>query len=628
MSAIAQRLRSRALIGTLQVLRLLPHVSRRRTAFLAMLTLLLAALPIATTVLMGLLVGSVATAAGQGLDSSAGRTTLALVGGVAALIFAARILTPIQFTLATTFARRVDRHLQERVMAAAGLPAGVGHLEDAEMLDLVKNAQGVGTEEHQPGLAVMALATLLPSWAQALGAACILLAFSPVLGAAWLLLWPVILAVLMREYVRVGEAAMGQAAAVRRSDYYRDLALMPGTAKELRIWNLLDWLVGRFDHAWAEAMVPVWRTRNPGRPVVWLSVLAVSALNFGSYALLVYAALHGDFTLAAFAVYARALQEASGFRAFDDPNSHLAYAAVSVPALLDLERRIRAIEPSSTHLPLPAGAPHTIICFERVSFRYPGQSREILSDLDLEIPAGKSLAIVGANVAGKTTLIKLLCALYEPTGGRIIVDDHALADTDPVDWQRRIAAIFQDFVQYELSARENIALGAPQYAHDEQRLRTAAERAGALELIESLPYGLDTVLSRRYTNGTDLSGGQWQRIALARALFAAASGTSVLILDEPTAALDVRAEAALYDRFLDITHGLTTIVISHRFSTVRRADRIVVLEGGRVVEQGTHDELVAASGHYARMFSLQAARFADAPLGQMEPEAHEVQRAR
>jgi ATP-binding cassette subfamily B protein len=175
-----------------------------------------------------------------------------------------------------------------------------------------------------------------------------------------------------------------------------------------------------------------------------------------------------------------------------------------------------------------------------------------------------------------------------------------------------VAAVFQDFVQYELSAADNVAFGAPQRGDDRDALRRAAARAGALDLIEGLSNEWETILSPRYEGGVDLSGGQWQRIALARALFAVEAGARVLILDEPTAALDVRAEADLFDRFLSITEGLTTILVSHRFSTVRRADRIVVLDGGRVVEQGTHDELLVAGGRYARMFLLQAERFSPA----------------
>ena len=247
--------------------------------------------------------------------------------------------------------------------------------------------------------------------------------------------------------------------------------------------------------------------------------------------------------------------------------------------------------------------------------RYPGQKGEALSHVDLHIPAGRSLAIVGANGAGKTTLVKLLCGLYRPTAGRVSVDGIDLDHIEPESWQRRVAAIYQDFARLHLSARDNVGMGSiellngPDVGKTARALRLAAERAGILDVVESLPEGWDTILSREYEGGVDLSGGQWQRIALARALFAVEGGARVLVLDEPTANLDVRAEAQLYDRFLEITAGLTTVLISHRFSTVRRADHIVVLERGTIVERGTHDELVALGGRYAEMFRLQAERF-------------------
>jgi len=258
-----------------------------------------------------------------------------------------------------------------------------------------------------------------------------------------------------------------------------------------------------------------------------------------------------------------------------------------------------------------AGLPARSIRFEGVGFRYPGRDRPVFASLELEIEAGRSLAIVGENGAGKTTLVNLLCGFYEPTRGRILVDGVDLAEIDKRAWQRRIAAVFQDFAKYPLTLRENIVLGHPGRAADYETRVRAGKRAGIMEMVDALPQNWNTILSKKFEDGTDLSGGQWQRVALARAMFALECGAGVLVLDEPTANLDVRAESALYERFLDLTAGLTTIVVSHRFSTVRRADRIVVLEGGRIVESGSHDQLMALDGRYARMFDLQARYYAD-----------------
>lgn len=601
--------------GTLVLLRLLPAVSVELTSMLTVAVLATAALPIALTVISGLLVGSVPAAVQTGLASPAGQRAIRLLVAAALLIVLMRVLGPLRSTLASVFARAVDRHLQERVMAAAATPSGIAHLEDPAILDLLKNTEGVGGEGWRPGGAVISLATLLPSWCQALGSAALLVRFHWWVGLAWLLLWPVILTVLQREFLRVGQSAYGQAAAVRRSDYYRDLAIRPGPAKEVRLWGALDWLTARFDIAWDQAMQPVWQARRPGRPVLWLSTLVVGLYNLGTLALLAWSAVQVNLPLAAMAVYLNALQGASTFQVFDDANSRLAYATVSIPSILKLERQV-AERPSTDPVAvasLPPTAPCSAIRFTGVFFRYPGQETDALAGLDLTIPVGHSLAIVGLNGAGKTTLIKLLTRLYLPNAGVIAVDGIDLATLDAAVWQRRLTAVFQDFGQYELSVRENVGLGASDLACDQERLREAARQAGALELIESLPQRWDTILSRRYSGGVDLSGGQWQRIALARALFAVQGGARVLVLDEPTASLDVRAEADLYDRFLDITKGLTTILISHRFSTVRRAERICVLERGRVTAEGSHEELVSTGGSYAAMFALQAMRFVEAP---------------
>jgi ATP-binding cassette subfamily B protein len=211
--------------------------------------------------------------------------------------------------------------------------------------------------------------------------------------------------------------------------------------------------------------------------------------------------------------------------------------------------------------------------------------------------------------------VKLLSRLYEPAGGQVTVDGTPLTGLDSRSWQKRLAVIYQDYVRYELDAAANIGLGAPERMGDAAAMDRAIEWAGAADVTAALPDGLATILSSRYPGGVDLSGGQWQRIALARALFAVQAGASVLVLDEPTAQLDVRAEVAFFDRFLELTRGLTTVVISHRFSTVRRADRIAVLDGGRITERGSHEELLAARGQYAELFELQAKRFAGETAG-------------
>jgi ABC-type multidrug transport system fused ATPase/permease subunit len=244
--------------------------------------------------------------------------------------------------------------------------------------------------------------------------------------------------------------------------------------------------------------------------------------------------------------------------------------------------------------------PGSEIRFRDVRFAYDPASAPILDGFDLTIPAGTSMAIVGQNGAGKTTLAKLLCRLYDPQAGAIEVDGVDLRDFELAGWRERVAAVFQDFIRFELPLRDNVA---PAGASDEDILAALIE-AGAANLAD-----LGTVLSRAYPGGTDLSGGQWQRIALARALCAVHRGAGVVLLDEPTAQLDVRGESEIFDRILTATRASTTILISHRFSTVRHADRICVLEAGRVVELGSHDELMALEGRYRTMFDLQASRF-------------------
>jgi len=249
-------------------------------------------------------------------------------------------------------------------------------------------------------------------------------------------------------------------------------------------------------------------------------------------------------------------------------------------------------------------APDDGIRFENVTFTYPGAGAPALAGVDLHIRPGESLALVGENGSGKTTLIKLLSGLYTPDAGRILLDGLDLRRWDPATLRRRIGVIFQDFARYQFTVGENIGAGDVLHFEDEQRWTLAAEQGMALPFVQSLPEGFHAQLGKWFKDGRELSGGQWQKIALARAFMR--SGADILVLDEPTAAMDAAAEATIFEHFRSLTRNRIAILISHRFSTVRMADQIIVIDDGRVIERGSHEELMALDGHYARLFLLQA----------------------
>jgi ABC-type multidrug transport system fused ATPase/permease subunit len=592
-----------------------------RLTLLLVPTLLGAALaPVALTIANGRLVNEVTAAIGRPHGPAARQ---ALLTGLltAGLFLGQQVLVPVAQQTADALGRRLSRRLRGRVMAATLGPVGTGHLEDGAVLDLLTGAQGVGTAGTTTREALIAAANIGVSRLQAVGFAAVIAIFHWWLAALLLAGFLALNQLVVLDYRRGQRALMGTPARLRRTTYVRDFALRPEAAKELRIFGLQDWLDARFHREWRTAMAGLWRDREDGRwltPLLGAGMLAVSA---GGYAVLGLAAAHGEVSTGQFTEYSGALLGLSAVMAVGPDNVRIVQGSAPVPLVRELAAALstrNAASPAAasraeqTSTP-PAPAPAPEISLRGVRFGYPGRPEPVFGDLDLEIPAGRSLAVVGVNGAGKTTLVKLLCGLRTAQAGSILIDGEPLTERNAARWQRQIGAVFQDFMRYELTAADNVALGAVQHAADAAGLDRSAELAGAADLIGRLDQGWDTLLSARFPGGRDLSGGEWQRLALARALFAVRHGARLLILDEPAAALDVRAEAELNDRILSLTRGVTSVVISHRFSTTRRADRIVVLEHGRVLESGGHEELMAAGGQYAKMFRLQAERFTAAP---------------
>ena len=410
---------------------------------------------------------------------------------------------------------------------------------------------------------------------------------------------------------------------VRRSDYLRALSVRDTAAKELRVFGLSAWLSDRYDASYRAWLVPVWRER---RRIYLYPFLAYTALGLAVagvvLVLLARAGATGDITLTDLVIGMQATVAALLLgEHYPEADLQTQFGMLAASGLERFSALATTAEQAQGRSGSTTGAwrlPQQAVRFTDLSFSYPGSDRTVLDGLDLELPAGRCTAVVGVNGAGKTTLVKLLTRLYEPTTGTVEVDGIDIRHLGVEAWRRQVSVIFQDFIRYELSAADNIAFGAVHVPRDLEAVRRAAARAGILDVFERLPHGLDTPLARGYRGGIDLSGGQWQRIAIARSLYALDAGSRVLVLDEPTAALDVRAEARFFDQFVELTRGVTSLLISHRFSSVRRADRIVVIEHGRATEQGTHDDLMAADGRYAELFRLQAERFASGPDAQSD----------
>lgn len=389
----------------------------------------------------------------------------------------------------------------------------------------------------------------------------------------------------------------------RKLDYLRLLGASPEHAKELKLFGLAPFLIERF-RGFAEAIY----ADNKGlavRRAVWGGLFAglATLAYYAAFAVIVWRTVSGDFTLGDLAFLSGSFLRLRGvLEAFFLGVSQIASQALYLEDLFGfLETRPRIVSAEGA-----AAVPRPLrdgFVFENVGFRYPGAERWAVRHLDLTIGAGEAVALVGENGAGKTTVVKLLARLYDPSEGRILLDGRDLRDYDLESLRARIGVVFQDFARYHFTAGENVAAGRIEAAADRARIVAAARRSLADAVVSRLPLGYDNPLGKRFEDGVELSGGEWQKIGIARAYMREAD---ILVLDEPTAALDARSEHDVFQRFRDLGRGRTTLLISHRFSTVRMADRIVVVENGRVVEQGRHADLVASGGRYAELFELQA----------------------
>lgn len=565
-----------------------------------------ALLPAGSAVAMGLLVDRVRQASGA---PAVWLPALALfVGTVLAGHLIDAALEPLRYLVR---ARVNGSHRATVAALVAGAPT-VAVLERPAVQDLIRTASGdpQSWTEQTPGDGAVAQVGVLARWLAAASAAAVLVVF------AWwlvpLLAVPALAsrAIRRRDLLRVVRVWAHGAGDGRRADYWKRTVLSPSTGKEQRVYGFGDWAVAQVLTAVRAMYGPIWattlRVQRSGAASALLMLLPLTV----AYAAVTVAVVDGRTPvgvqvavfLAGLGVYVAlgptwdALETEGALRV-------MAAAEQLRDVLAPVHRR-----PATAPVAPRNGRP-PLVTFEDVGFGYPGTGRTVLDGLDLHIRPGEMLALVGLNGAGKSTLTKLLAGLYEPTAGRIRADGVDLRDVGLPRWRDQLAVVFQDFVRYELPMADNVTLGRASVPPDPVARDRAAAEAGLAEVLARLPDGWATPLSRGRSGGVDLSGGQWQKVALARALYAVHTGARILVLDEPTAHLDVRSEAELFDRLRDRPAGVTVVLISHRLATVRRSDRIVLLDGGRVAESGHHDDLIRLDGRYARMFRTQAERF-------------------
>jgi ATP-binding cassette, subfamily B, bacterial len=521
-----------------------------------------------------------------------------------AVVALGQLVAPLTALLQSRASDRLTGYVTEQVMQAANRWQGLERFEDpgfADDLLRAREAAHRGVDLVYYG-AIVTLALLTS------------LSLSIALGGLHPLVPPLLILATLPQMARafaydwfIGGHLYDSTPQTRRMQQSLEMLLLLKPAKDVRLYGLFSFFRERYETMFAQANGPVGQERQRMIRPMWLAGTLTACACGGVSLYVIWLVAHGQLSLGALALYggAATLLQAELLR--------LSYFTGLFPIHLGfLPSLLRVIEasPDLPVAPHPRTVPEQIrqgILFERVSFTYPGQTAPVLSDISFRLVPGECVALVGHNGAGKTTIVKLLLRLYDPTSGRILLDGVDLREYDLDELRRKMGAIFQDFGRYELTAGENVGLGRLEHLGNGELQREALLKAGGDSLLESLPRSLETLLGRELGE-RELSGGEWQKLALARAYL---RDSQVLVFDEPTAALDVQSEYRIYTRFHELTQGRLTLLISHRFSTIRMADRVLYLAGGHIQEEGSHHELMKRDGEYARLYRLQAAHYLD-----------------
>ncbi|HLL67424.1 MAG TPA: ATP-binding cassette domain-containing protein [Micromonosporaceae bacterium] len=593
----------------LRLLATLRHAGWGLLAAIAALIVVGGLVPAATAVALGMLISRV---------NDTGTADLTIAVAIPLALFAAVLLVghaldAVREPLFFLARARIDGAHRAALARLAATSHTIAALERPEVQRLIREARADPDNwtERTPATGALAQFGLLGRVFTVLSSGAVLAVY-----AWWVVVLLTVAAVAFQQLHRRGGVLWyttwrrGLDAGLR-SEMWSDAIFSPAEGKEIRVFGLGDWAVGRAQHHIGAMFQPVWDLGGRLMAGMWRQFLLVLVPLGLAYVAVTLSAARGDTSVgvatavlvAGFAMY----------RVFGGDPRDVIGGAACLQAYDKLHEELGgAARPAAAPRTAGAGPGTTapaLIRFEDISFTYPGSHRQILDGLNLEIRPGELLAVVGLNGTGKSTLIKILAGLYEPTTGRITADGVDIVAIGAAPWRRRIAIVFQDFVRYHLSAADNVALGAADAPRDPAAIEAAAHDAGFDEVVDRLPRGWDTPLARSRADGVDLSGGQWQQVVLARALYSVRAGARLLVLDEPTAHLDVRTEFEVFARLAAHKGDASVVLISHRLSTVRQADRIVLLDGGRIAESGTHEELMGLGGRYAAMFAIQADRF-------------------